>query len=56
MQQPPITVIQQAPPIAVSPVLYYCKATGTHYPETMSCPGGWSTMTAETPPQPMATQ
>lgn len=40
-----------AAPVAMTPVLYYCKATGTHYPETMSCPGGWSTMTAETPPQ-----
>ncbi len=61
---PQTVVVQQAPPAAVqapppviappppSPVLYYCKATGTHYPETMSCPGGWSTMTAETPPQP----
>jgi hypothetical protein len=47
---PPVAMMPQpAPP--VSPVLYYCKATGTHYPETMTCPGGWSMMTAETPPQ-----
>ena len=63
-QQPPVVIQQAPPPVVVqqapqpvmapppSPVLYYCKATGTHYPETMSCPGGWSTMTAETPPQP----
>ena len=50
-QAPPVTVAPPPPPS--SPVLYYCKATGTHYPETMSCPGGWMTMTAETPPQPV---
>ncbi|MGZ3699184.1 MAG: hypothetical protein ACXWPM_10610 [Bdellovibrionota bacterium] len=58
-QAPPVVIQQQplppavAPPIAppASPVLYYCKATGTHYPETMSCPGGWTIHTAETPPQ-----
>jgi hypothetical protein len=67
-QQPPTVIMQQpepqapgpVPPMAVAPapaapmqpVLYYCKATGTNYPETMTCPGGWSTMTAQTPPQP----
>ena len=55
--QPPQTIIIQQAPVAppapvVSPVMYYCKATGTHYPETVTCPGGWTTMTAETPPQP----
>ena len=57
---PPVTVVQQQPapqamlpaPPVQSPVLFYCRATGTHYPETMSCPGGWMTMTAGTPPQP----
>lgn len=48
---PPAVVMQQPQPAPVSPVLYYCRATGTHYPETMSCPGGWSIMTAEAPPQ-----
>jgi hypothetical protein len=65
MQQAPPVIVQQAPvvppppqpmaappPVPAAPVLYYCKATGTHYPETMSCPGGWMTMTAETPPIP----
>ena len=49
---PPVMVVQpqQSAPVQ-SPVLYYCKATGTHYPETMSCPGGWMTMTASTPPE-----
>lgn len=62
-QAPPVTVVQAAPPAAEAPVtiaqaapqtpvIYYCKATGTNYPETMTCPGGWSTMTATTPPQP----
>jgi hypothetical protein len=48
----PVTVVQPAPAPAPSPVLYYCKATGTHYPETLHCPGAWLVMTAETPPQP----
>jgi hypothetical protein len=62
IQQTPPVVVQQtpayppppppAPAPVVTPVMYYCKATGTHYPETMSCPGGWMTMTAETPPVP----
>jgi hypothetical protein len=57
IQQAPPVVVQQAPvppppPPAPAPVMYYCKATGTHYPETMTCPGGWMTMTAETPPVP----
>jgi hypothetical protein len=58
-QQPappaPASTVMVAPPqnVAVQqPVLFYCKATGTNYPETMTCPGGWSTMTAQTPPQP----
>lgn len=60
-QAPPVTVIQSAPPVTEvqppapapeTPVIYYCRATGTNYPETMTCPGGWSTMTANTPPQP----
>jgi hypothetical protein len=50
MAPPQQPVMMQAPP--QTPVLYYCKATGTHYPETMSCPGGWTTMTATTPPEP----
>jgi hypothetical protein len=56
-QTPPVVVQQPTPPAAAAaapiiPVIYYCKATGTNYPETMSCPGGWSKMTADTPPQP----
>lgn len=59
-QAPPVTVIQPAPTVTEvqppappqNPVIYYCRATGTNYPETMSCPGGWTTMTANTPPQP----
>jgi hypothetical protein len=56
---PAQTVVVQAPPeqpqvaqAPSQPVIYYCKATGTNYPETMSCPGGWQIMTAMTPPQP----
>jgi hypothetical protein len=54
VQQAPPVVVEQAPPAAppVTPVIYYCRATGTNYPETMSCPGGWQTMTAQTPPLP----
>ena len=48
---PPPAVLAPAA-LSASPVLYYCRATGTHYPETLTCPGGWTTMTATTPPQP----
>lgn len=53
-QQPPAQVmVQQAPaPAAVTPTMYYCKATGTYYPETMSCPNGWTPVTAGAPPAP----
>ena len=46
--QPPQVTVIQAPP--APPVLYYCKATGTYYPEIMTCPGGWTTHQAGTPP------
>jgi hypothetical protein len=45
VMQPAPQVIAQAPP-----VLYYCKSTETYYPDTMTCPGGWSTMVAGAPP------
>ena len=53
----PQTVIVQQPqyiqqPQVIQPqVGYYCKATGTNYPDTMSCPGGWSFVTPGVPPQ-----
>ena|SRR6185436_15979711 len=63
IQQASPVVVQSAPqpmtpppPPPPSPVLYYCKATGTHYPETLTCPGGWMTRTAETPPVPTTAQ
>ena len=51
---PPVqaVVAQPAPAPAPEPVLYYCKATGTYYPETMTCPGGWSNVSAGKPPTP----
>ena len=59
---PPVTVIEQpAPPVAppplvaqapATPTLYWCKATGTYYPETMTCPGGWMTQVGGAPPTP----
>jgi hypothetical protein len=54
VEQPPVTIVQ-APPVPASapvpaPVLYYCKSTGTYYPDTMTCPGGWSVVTASAPP------
>lgn len=53
----PVVVAQQpvtpAPaPAAVTPTMYYCKATGTYYPETMTCPNGWTPITAGAPPAP----
>jgi hypothetical protein len=52
VQQPQQVVIEQAAPqVANSPVLYYCKSTETYYPDTMTCPGGWSTQIAGTPPK-----
>ncbi len=59
----PQVVVQQAPPapapvmtapapVAVTPTMYYCKATGTYYPETMTCPNGWTPVTAGAPPAP----
>src|SRR4051812_27103015 len=52
---PPPVVMPATPPApqvtVADPVLYYCKSTGTYYPETMPCPGGWSPHTAGTPPQ-----
>lgn len=51
--QPPAPVMMMAPPVPVqNPVMYYCRNTGTYYPETMTCPGGWSAVTAQTPPAP----
>lgn len=47
---PPVAVTQA--PAQVTPVMYYCKATGTYYPETMTCPNGWSTVTSGAPPAP----
>lgn len=53
---PQVTVVQPSPPAATpapqTPVLYYCKAKGTFYPDTMTCPGGWSISTAGAPPAP----
>lgn len=50
--QPQQVVVQAAPQVAApSPVLYYCQSTGTYYPDTMTCPGGWSTQVAGTPPK-----
>jgi hypothetical protein len=57
----PQVVVEQAPPqlqpqqqvVQASPVLYYCKSTETYYPDTMTCPGGWSTMMAGSPPAAM---
>lgn len=51
--QPQQVVIEQGAPQAAapSPVLYYCKSTETYYPDTMTCPGGWSTQIAGTPPR-----
>ncbi len=46
---PPVTVVQAAPP-APPATLYYCKSTGTYYPDTMTCPGGWTPVTAGAPP------
>jgi hypothetical protein len=63
-QQPPTQyVIQQAPPAQppvmaapapapISPTMYFCKATGTYYPETMTCPNGWTPISAGAPPAP----
>jgi hypothetical protein len=52
-QQPQQVVIEQGAPQAAvpSPVLYYCRSTETYYPDTMTCPGGWSTQTAGEPPK-----
>jgi hypothetical protein len=46
--QPPVTVVQ-AP---AAPTMYYCRATGTYYPDTMSCPGGWTPVVPGAPPAP----
>jgi hypothetical protein len=59
-ERPPQTIIiQQQPPaapqppvVAQAPTMYYCKATGTYYPDTMTCPGGWSPVVAGAPPAP----
>ena len=51
VQQVPQTVVIEPVSPAVTPVVYYCKATGTNYPETMTCPGGWSVITGSAPPQ-----
>jgi len=65
-QPAPQTVIVQSPPvqapqamtppatqvIAQTPTLYYCRDTGTYYPDTMTCPGGWSQAQAGVPPTP----
>ncbi|MDR3607884.1 MAG: hypothetical protein P4M08_10955 [Oligoflexia bacterium] len=59
----PQVIIQQAPaaappvvvapaPAPVTPTMYFCKATGTYYPETMSCPIAWTPVTAGAPPAP----
>jgi len=54
MAAPPAPQAMTAPPAPaqVIPVMYYCRATETYYPETMTCPGGWSTSVAGTPPSP----
>jgi hypothetical protein len=61
-QAPQPVIIQQAPPVATAPVaaapasvtptMYYCKATGNYYPETMTCPNGWTPISAGSPPSP----
>ena len=65
MQPAPVVVAQPAPVMAapapmmaapapqmITPTMYYCKATGTYYPETMTCPNGWTPVTAGAPPSP----
>ena len=46
VQQPMIVQSQAAPQMT-----YYCRATGTNYPDTMTCPGGWSALNPGMPPQ-----
>jgi hypothetical protein len=62
IQQPAPVMVQQAPapvmvapvaaPAPVTPTMYYCKATERYYPETMTCPNGWTPITAGAPPAP----
>jgi hypothetical protein len=62
IQEPPQVIVQQpaaqqpqpSPPVVSqsAPVLYYCKATGTFYPDTMTCPGGWMQSVGGAPPMP----
>ena len=53
VQQPQPVVIQSPSPApSVTPVLYYCKENGKHYPEITTCHSGWSLVSATTPPQP----
>ena len=65
MAQPQVIQVQQAPPpapmmaapalppVQVTPTMYYCKATETYYPQTMSCPNNaWTPITAGQPPAP----
>ena len=47
---PQPVIVQSAPPPAPPAPSYYCKATGTYYPETTTCPGGWMTSIAGSPP------
>jgi hypothetical protein len=55
----PQVVVEQAPApaqtvVQAPPVLYFCKSTETYYPDTMTCPGGWTTMMAGAPPAAVA--
>lgn len=51
-QPAPAPVPAPAPAAELKPVLYYCKATGTYYPDTLTCPAGWSIAAAGVPPAP----
>jgi hypothetical protein len=57
IQPAPVMVGQPAPVMAapaqvITPTMYYCKATETYYPQTMTCPNGWTPVTAGAPPSP----
>jgi hypothetical protein len=48
MTAPPVA--QAAPPPVQT--MYYCKSTERYYPETMTCPLGWTPVTPGAPPAP----